>query len=80
MRIKYLNLQFDSKIRGGLIVMDLEKFIEELLILKAKGYGKNKVVMYENLFGEKPYHTTIENIRIQKATFDKEKDVIVMIR
>jgi hypothetical protein len=60
--------------------MELEKLIEELTILKEKGYGKHQVVMFESLFGEKPYHTTVENLKVQKATYDKEREVIALTR
>ncbi|MDF2880036.1 MAG: hypothetical protein K0R54_593 [Clostridiaceae bacterium] len=61
--------------------MTVDKLIEHLQILSSRGFGNNEVVMFEQLFtSEEPYHTTVEDIKRQKATYDVSKEVIVLLR
>lgn len=61
--------------------MTVNKLIEHLQILSSRGYGDNEVVIYEQMFiSEEPYHTTLEDIKRQKATYDSSKEVIVLMR
>lgn len=61
--------------------MTVDKLIERLQILSNRGYGKNQVVVFEQLFtSSNPYHTTVEDIIHQKATYDQSKEVIVLLR
>lgn len=61
--------------------MKVNKLLEELQRLCNKGYGDSEVAIFEQMFAfEKPYHTTVENIEIAKASWDKNKDIVLLIR
>lgn len=61
--------------------MKVDKLIEHLQILSNRGFGSNEVVIFEQMFiSDKPYHTTVEDIKRQKATYDSTKEVIVLMR
>ena len=61
--------------------MTVDKMIEDLQRLSRQGYGKSEAVIYEQMFEkEKPYHTTVENLKVMPFNGDKEKEVVVILR
>lgn len=60
--------------------MKVDNLIDELIKLKEKGFGKTEVVMMEQLCRNEPYQTTVENLKITKADWNRNKDVLLLLR
>lgn len=60
--------------------MKVKELNESLESIIKMGLGDLEVVIFEKLFrDEPPYHTTVENISHSYATWDNNKEVVVLL-
>ena len=61
--------------------MTVNKLIEQLQRLADHGYGEHQTVIYEQLSPmDTLHHTTVEEVSVRRATWDKEKEVVALLR
>ena len=62
-----------------MFIMKVNDLIKELQRIKDNGKGENQVVIWATDMFNKEHHTTVEETSVARATWDKNKEVIVLL-